>query len=134
MTVLLIAAGVVATGVALYLLHLILRAAGTSRNRRLDLLTARCRAGAPTRVVHRLDLTGQVRVIGHGDDDAPGGAGRYPDLARTTVVPPAMAALSGSVPDSWTRQHARAAPLAQAIGPQGQWIEAAPPSYLRQHP
>ena len=79
MPFLLIAAGVLATGVAIYLLILILCAAGTTLCRWLDRRTARRKADAATRVIRRLDLTEQIPVIGEGvDHDAPGGAGRTP--------------------------------------------------------
>lgn len=149
MTFLLIAVGVLATGVALYLLILLLCAAGTTLCRWLDRRTARRKADAATRVIRRLDLTEQIPVIGHGDDDdAPGGAGRTPDPARTTGVPPLATLPSRLVPDSGTVQRgipttprseaASASSLgrcASAInGPHGRWIEAALPPYLRQHP
>jgi hypothetical protein len=148
MTFLLIAAGVLATGVALYLLILLLCAAGTRVCRWLDRRTARRKADAATRVIRRLDLTEQIPVIGHGDDDAPGGAGRTPDPARTTGVPPLATLPSRLAPDSATVHRAvPATPRSEAMsgsslgrcasavnGPQGRWIEAALPPYLRQHP
>ncbi len=148
MTFLLIAVGVLATGVALYLLILVLCAAGMTLCRWLDRRTARRKADAATRMIRQLDLTEQIPVIGHGDDDAPGGAGRTPDLARTTGVPPFAAMPSRLAPDSMTvRRAVPAVPRSEAVsgsslgrcasavnGPQGRWIDAALPPYLRHHP